>query len=91
MDLFKQLDIKHLSQDELDDLAARASAYALISGLFLEVEDKPGEILRCPFILLPTPYPKKLFKQAWDLETDLHILFHKISRDHEFLDNVLKG
>ncbi|KAJ7374700.1 hypothetical protein OS493_005043 [Desmophyllum pertusum] len=44
-----------------------------------------------PFTLLPTPFPKRLFTQAKDVQKDFNLLVHQVSQNHEFLKEALQG
>lgn len=43
-----------------------------------------------PFLLLPSPFPRKEFDRAVQLQTLLNELMHKVAHDNEFLKETLK-
>ena len=42
-----------------------------------------------PFLLLPSPFPRKEFQRAQELQTLLNELMHKVAHDNEFLEETL--
>ena len=43
-----------------------------------------------PFLLLPSPFPKKEFELGMNLQPVLNVLMHKVAHDYEFLKETLK-
>lgn len=43
-----------------------------------------------PFLFLPTPFPRKEFILAEEVQSLLNELMHKVAYDHEFLSKTLK-
>ncbi|KAL3091291.1 hypothetical protein niasHT_029634 [Heterodera trifolii] len=41
-----------------------------------------------PFSLFPTPFPRKIFNQALNVQTAMQLLYFRISKDFEFLKTV---
>ena len=76
------------SVDDVDFLAQEGRDYFLTHGMIYK--SRNGNLEHRPFTLLPTPFPKKLFTAAKEVQTDFNLLVHNASRDYEFLKNALK-
>uniref|UniRef100_A0AAY4EDE5 Glutathione synthetase n=1 Tax=Denticeps clupeoides TaxID=299321 RepID=A0AAY4EDE5_9TELE len=76
----------------LEDLAEVARDAALLHGLLMRTRDAPNSsevVGHAPFALFPSPVPKSLFLQALAAQPLFNRLVDRISRDPEFLENVL--
>uniref|UniRef100_H2ZCI3 Glutathione synthetase n=1 Tax=Ciona savignyi TaxID=51511 RepID=H2ZCI3_CIOSA len=43
------------------------------------------------FTLFPSIFPKSAYDLAWNVQNDMHSLMHKVSKDAQFLEDVLKS
>lgn len=77
----------HQSADDVDFLASGGRDYFLTHGMIYKNQN--GNLEHRPFTLFPTPFPKKLFSAAKEVQTDFNLLVHKVSRDYEFTKNAL--
>ncbi|VDL79168.1 unnamed protein product [Nippostrongylus brasiliensis] len=50
-----------------------------------EHKDRSDVCQTAPFALLPTPFPRKLFQQAINVQNLMASLYHEIAYDYEFL------
>ena len=44
-----------------------------------------------PFVLFPSPFPKKEFERSLELQPVLNELMHKVAHDRKFLTETLKN
>ena len=72
-------------------LAGEGKDYCLTHGLVMRTKESQFMVEHAPFTLLPTAFPKRLFLQAKDVQKDFNLLVHRVSQDHEFLKEALKG
>ncbi|XP_031566892.1 glutathione synthetase-like [Actinia tenebrosa] len=91
MDLNLHFDTKNLTEKQVSDLTKSAVDFSLANGVLMQSRKAPGDVEHAPFMLFPSPFPKKLFDQAKEVQQDFNILVHKISQDHEFLKESLQG
>jgi hypothetical protein len=84
-----------LSEQQLQDLTRRASAYALSHALLYlppgtpQQELIPTSAIHAPISLFPSLFPRTLFQRALRLQSIYNVLYARISLDEEFLDNVM--
>ena len=77
------------SADDVDQfLAQEGRDYFLTHGMIYK--NQKGNLEHRPFTLFPTPFPKKLFTDAKEVQIDFNLLVHNVSRDYEFTKNTLK-
>ena len=76
-----------LSDDEVNFLASEGRDYFLTHGMIYK--NHSGNLQHRPFTLLPTPFPKKLFTTAMEVQKDFNLLVHKASQDIQFTRNAL--
>lgn len=91
MDLNSLYGIDKFSDKEVKELAKKATDYAFGNGIIMKSRKVPDSIEHAPFMLFPTPLPRKLFDQAKAVQKDFNILVHKVSLDHDFLKESLQG
>ena len=75
------------SQREVDFLVSEARDYCLTNGMIYK--NNNANIEHTPFTLFPSPFPRKLFTAAREVQTDFNLLVHKVSQDYEFTKNAL--
>ncbi|XP_076231533.1 glutathione synthetase isoform X1 [Calliopsis andreniformis] len=80
------------SKEELEELIEKAKDWALMHGMCMRSKTNfDKNILQfAPFILLPSPFPKKEFENACQLQTILNLLIHRVSQDYNFLKETLE-
>ncbi|KAK6038593.1 eukaryotic glutathione synthase, ATP binding domain protein, partial [Cooperia oncophora] len=71
-----------LPQERVDELVL--SAHGLVMRT-KEHKDRSDVCQSAPFALLPTPFPRKLFEQAINVQNLMATLYHEIAYDFEFL------
>ena len=76
-----------LSADDVNFLASEGRDYFLSNGMIFKNQN--GNLQHRPFTLLPTPFPRKLFEAAREVQTDFNLLVHNISQDYEFTRRAL--
>jgi glutathione synthase len=91
MDINLHFDVENLTGKQVEELAKHAVDYALTNGILLQSRKSPEDAEHAPFMLFPTPIPKKLFDQTKEVQQDFNLLVHKVSLDHEFLKTSLQG
>lgn len=77
------------SEELVAYLAEEGKDYCLTHGLVMGAKDSCHTVDHAPFTLLPTPFPKRLFTQAKEVQRDFNLLVHRVSQDHEFLKEAL--
>lgn len=83
--------IEKFNEKEVKELAKRAADYAIGNGIVMKSRKSPENFDHAPFMLFPTPYPRRLFDQAKMVQKDFNLLVHKVSLDHDFLKESLQG
>ena len=79
--------IESLSKERVQELVRDAKDYMISSGGLLALPDK---LQPYDFLLFPTPWPKRLFNDAWEVQKDFNLLVHKVSHDFRFVKEALK-
>ena len=79
-----------IDDDTLASIAEEAKDWANTHGLVMKNARNSTLNNYAPFMLFPSPFPKKLFKQAVDVQSDVQTLLHKASQDSEFINHALK-
>ncbi|KAK6022578.1 hypothetical protein OSTOST_11709, partial [Ostertagia ostertagi] len=77
-----------LPQERVDELVLSSVDWAHAHGLVMrtkEHKDRSDICQSAPFALLPTPFPRKLFEQAVNVQNLMATLYHEIAYDFEFL------
>ncbi|KAL3105076.1 hypothetical protein niasHT_029457 [Heterodera trifolii] len=77
--------------NELQVLIDYAIDWAHSNGLILRTRDhlNTSDLAEfAPFSLFPTPFPRKIFNQALNVQTAMQLLYFRISKDFEFLKTV---
>ncbi|XP_077865863.1 glutathione synthetase-like [Saccoglossus kowalevskii] len=83
-----------LEKSLLDDVVAQSKDFANVHGIVMRRRETPlssDVVCFTPHTLVPSPVPKKLFYQSFDVQNDFHLLMHGISRDYQFLKSVLSS
>jgi glutathione synthase len=79
-----------LSLEDEKELLEIASDYSLSHGLVLRPLDlSTTSSIHAPYSLYPSPFPKRLFNQAINLQKSYNELYAKITTDDEFLEKVI--
>lgn len=76
-------------QEDIPYLANEARDYCISRGMVYK--DSNGKPQHIPFTLYPSPFPKRLFSTAREVQTDFNILVHKASQDYQFTKNALSS
>lgn len=76
-----------LSDNEVDFLASEGRDYFLTRGMIYR--NKSGNLEHRPFTVLPTPFPRRLFAAAREVQKDFNLLVHKASQDFQFTKDAL--
>uniref|UniRef100_A0A0K0DNE6 Glutathione synthetase n=1 Tax=Angiostrongylus cantonensis TaxID=6313 RepID=A0A0K0DNE6_ANGCA len=77
-----------LPQERTDELVLSSVDWAHAHGLVTRTKEYKHRSDICqttPFALLPTPFPRKLFLQAINVQNLMATLYHEVSYDYEFL------
>ena len=59
------------------------------AGMRSKAAYNPDSLNVAPFVLLPSPFPRREFEKAIKLQPLINELVHKIACNHEFLEEVL--
>lgn len=76
----------------LEELIDKARDWALMHGMCMRSKinyDKNG-LHFAPFVLTPSPFPRKEFENACKIQTVLNLLIHRVALDYEFLKEILQ-
>ena len=73
-------------------LAEEARDYCLSHGIVMRRKANGSDFItqHAPFVLFPSKFPRCLFNSAKNVQQDFNLLVHKVSQDHEFLEESLK-
>ncbi|WKX97302.1 hypothetical protein Q1695_013171 [Nippostrongylus brasiliensis] len=77
-----------LDKERVEELLLSSVDWAHAHGLVMrtkEHKDRSDVCQTAPFALLPTPFPRKLFQQAINVQNLMASLYHEIAYDYEFL------
>src|SRR5437868_9566014 len=85
----------NLSSENLKSLKELAIDWSLSHGLVIRPPTKlalsnNSSVMHAPISLFPSPFPRKTYYEAIELQPTFNLLFHKLSQDHEFIDHVVK-
>ncbi|KAK9304657.1 hypothetical protein QLX08_004076 [Tetragonisca angustula] len=80
------------SKKETEELIEKAKDWALMHGVCMRSKQKLNKnVLQfAPFILMPSPFPKKEFENACQIQIVLNILIHRVAQDYNFLKETLE-
>lgn len=80
------------SKQEFEELVEKAKDWALMHGMCMRPKQNFNEnILQfAPFILMPSPFPRKEFENACSIQIILNILIHRVAQDYNFLKATLE-
>nr|XP_012153748.1 PREDICTED: glutathione synthetase-like [Megachile rotundata]XP_012153749.1 PREDICTED: glutathione synthetase-like [Megachile rotundata]XP_012153750.1 PREDICTED: glutathione synthetase-like [Megachile rotundata]XP_012153751.1 PREDICTED: glutathione synthetase-like [Megachile rotundata]XP_012153752.1 PREDICTED: glutathione synthetase-like [Megachile rotundata] len=80
------------SKKELEELMEKAKDWALMHGMCMKSKQNFNKnVLQfAPFILVPSPFPRKEFENACTMQTTLNILIHRVAQDYNFLKETLE-
>lgn len=81
-----------ISKEELKDLIEKAKDWALMNGMCLRSKINVNrDVLQfAPFVLFPSPFPRKEFQNACDIQIILNMLIHRVAHDYNFLKETLE-
>lgn len=81
-----------IPDEELKEIVEKAKDWALMHGAAMRSKTNfsSDALLFAPFILLPSPFPRKEFLKATALQTVLNELTHRVAHSREFLTRSLK-
>lgn len=81
-----------IPDDELAEIVDKAKDWAIMHGAAMRSKTNfsKNSVQFAPFILLPSPFPRKEFRKAVELQTVLNELMHRVAHDREFLTESLK-
>ena len=80
------------SKQELEELIEKAKDWALMHGMCMRSKQNFNENMLqfAPFILMPSPFPRKEFENACSIQIILNILIHRVAQDYNFLKATLE-
>ncbi|KAF8693853.1 Glutathione synthetase, partial [Rhizoctonia solani] len=80
-----------LEDEQQQELSSLAATWALSHGLvyFPVSPTDRGSAIHAPFTLLPSPFPRELFRRAQTLQKAYNVLYSRIALDRSFLDAVM--
>lgn len=81
-----------IPEDKLKEVVENAKDWALMHGVAMRSRTNfsTDSLQFAPFILLPSPIPRKVFQEALILQITLNELTHKVAHSREFLSSTLK-
>ncbi|XP_033341826.1 glutathione synthetase isoform X1 [Megalopta genalis] len=81
-----------ISEKELEELIEKAKDWALIHGMCMRSKTNfnRNTLQFAPFILMPSPFPRKEFENACQIQPKLNLLIHKVAQDFNFLKETLE-
>lgn len=83
--------VREIPEDLVAFLAEEGKDYCVTHGIVMGAKDCCKRVEHAPFTLHPSPFPKRLFTQAKEVQKDFNLLVHKVSQDHEFLKEALQS
>ncbi|KZC07199.1 Glutathione synthetase [Dufourea novaeangliae] len=80
------------SEKELEELIGKAKDWALMHGMCMRSKTNFNKNMLqfAPFILLPSPFPRREFENACQIQPVLNLLIHKVAQDYNFLKETLE-
>lgn len=93
MSFFKRYIQVPQDEAEFQTLVEKAKDFSLMHGSCMRSKDKfdPDVLQFAPFVLIPSPFPRKEFETAVALQPILNELTHRVAHDHEFLKRTLSN
>lgn len=81
-----------IPDDQLKEIVDKAKDWALMHGAAMRSKTNfsTDSLYFAPFILLPSPFPRKEFQKAIELQIVLNELTHRVAHSREFLTKCLK-
>lgn len=81
-----------IEQEELQLIVEKTKDWALMHGLCMKSKTNYSKdtLQFAPFVLLPTPFPRKQFYKAIELQQILNELMHRVAHNRKFLTETLK-
>ena len=83
----------NISNENLQKLKNLAIDWSLSHGLIIRPPTNLSNnsfVMHAPVSLFPSPFPRKTYYEAIELQPIYNILFHKLSQDFEFITQVIK-
>ena len=86
-----------ISDALLTELVDKVKDFALMHGICMRRKDQnDGNFDRdalyfAPFVLFPSPFPKKEFNRALTIQPLLNELMHRVAHDNDFLTETLRN
>lgn len=79
-------------RNELKTLVEKVKDWALMHGIAMRSKTNfsDSSLDVAPFVLIPTPFPRREFKRALQLQTSFNELFHRVAHCRDFLKKCLK-
>lgn len=89
---FKQYIPVPQDETEFETLVNKVKDFALMHGACMRSKDKfdPDVLQFAPFVLIPSPFPRKEFETALYLQPILNELTHRVAHDDDFLRTTLE-
>lgn len=89
---FKQYIPVPQDEAEFETLVSKVKDFALMHGACMRAKDKfdPDVLQFAPFVLIPSPFPRKEFEMALYLQPILNELMHRVAHDDDFLRTTLE-
>uniref|UniRef100_A0A914HKP7 Glutathione synthetase n=1 Tax=Globodera rostochiensis TaxID=31243 RepID=A0A914HKP7_GLORO len=79
--------------EQLQELVEDAVDWAHHIGMAWRADKKIKRSDNCvfvPFTLFPSPFPRALYQQAVDIQTDIQLLYFRVSNDYDFMFKTLE-
>lgn len=89
---FKQYIPVPEDEAQFETLVTKVKDFALMHGACMRAKDKydPDTLQFAPFVLIPSPFPRKEFEMALYLQPILNELMHHVAHDEAFLRSTLE-
>lgn len=81
--------IDSLSPNQVKELVQDAKDYVLAKGGLVVTRNSPRKLDHFNFMLFPTPWPRRLYREAKEVQKDFNLLVHKVCNDHDFIKEAL--
>ncbi|CAK9796535.1 Glutathione synthetase [Anthophora plagiata] len=80
------------SKEEIEELIEKAKDWALMHGMCMRSKQNfnKNTLQFAPFLFLPSPFPRREFENACQIQTVLNILIHRVAQDYNFLKETLE-
>ncbi|PKC74916.1 glutathione synthase [Rhizophagus irregularis] len=83
----------NISDENLQSLKNLAIDWSLSHGLIIRPPTNVSNnsfVMHAPVSLFPSPFPRKTYEEAIELQPMFNLLFHKLSQDSEFITQVVE-